>query len=132
MKSLRLAEHPTLVLFAGAALACLGLAAEPAQQGGVTVALPAAPMIATADSNDAMIAVTGMDLTGQSILFLVDTERRQLAIYQASGGSSGTAGVRLVGARNIDLDLQLDGYKDKSEYSYKELLEMFQGLEGEE
>ena len=133
MKSIRLAEHPTLVLFAGAALACLGLAAEPAQQPpSVTVALPTVPVIATADSNEAMIAVTGIDLTGQAILFLVDTERRQLAVYQASGGSSSMSGLRLVGARNIDLDLQLDGYKDKSEYSYKELREKFQQLDGKE
>jgi hypothetical protein len=84
------------------------------------------PAIATADSNGAMIAVTGMDVTGSSILYLIDTERRQLAVYQATGGSS-TAKLLLVGARNIDLDLRLDGYNDKSEYSYKDLEKKFQG-----
>lgn len=70
---------------------------------------------ATSDSNNRMIAVTGVDLTGQSVLYLVDTEAMQLACYQATGGSGGTQGVRLVGARRIDLDLMLDGFNDKTE-----------------
>ena len=67
-----------------------------------------------ADSNNRMIAVTGMDVTGQSVLYLVDTESKQLAVYQASGGASSTQGVKLVGARNIGLDLLLDGFNDKT------------------
>ena len=74
---------------------------------------------ATADSNGRMIAVTGLDLTGQSVLYLVDTEAMQLACYQATGGSGSTQGVRLVGARRIDLDLMLDGFNDKTEDSGK-------------
>ena len=61
-----------------------------------------------------MIAVTGTDVTGSSILYLVDTESKQLAIYQANGGGKSTQGVRLVGARRIDLDLQLLGFNDKT------------------
>ena len=72
-----------------------------------------------------MIAVTGTDLTGSSILYLIDTENRQLAIYQATGGSEATQGVRLVGARKIDLDLQLVGFNDKSQYTYEELEKRF-------
>ena len=68
-----------------------------------------------------MIAVTGMDVTGQSILYLVDTEAKQLCIYQASGGSSSTQGVKLVGARRIELDLMLDGFNDKTESNGKAL-----------
>lgn len=82
-----------------------------------------------ADSNHRMIAVTGVDLTGQSVLYLVDTIDKQLAIYQASGGGTGTSGVRLVGARRIDLDLALHGYNDKSEYKYKDLEKEFQKLQ---
>ena len=67
-----------------------------------------------ADSNNTMIAVTGMDVTGQSVLYLVDTENRQLAVYQAAGGASSTQGVKLVGARNITLDLKLYGFNDKT------------------
>lgn len=74
-----------------------------------------------ADSNGSMIAVTGMDVTGQSILYLIDTESKQLCIYQASGGSSSTQGVKLVGARRIALDLMLDGFNDKTESNGKAL-----------
>jgi hypothetical protein len=79
----------------------------------------------TSDSNDRMIAVTGVDLTGSSILYVIDTQTRQLAVYQANGGGSATQNVKLVGARRIDLDLQLYGYKDESEYSYEALEKKF-------
>lgn len=69
----------------------------------------------TGDSNNRMIAVTGNDITGQSVLYLVDTIDKQLAVYQASGGAPGTQNVKLVGARNISLDLQLDGLNDRTE-----------------
>ncbi|MEL6907912.1 MAG: hypothetical protein AAFP22_21065, partial [Planctomycetota bacterium] len=67
-----------------------------------------------ADSNHRMIAVTGVDITGQSVLYLIDTIDKQLAVYQASGGAPGTQSIRLVGARRIDLDLQLEGLNDKT------------------
>lgn len=86
------------------------------------------PAVATADSNGKMIAVTGIDLTGSSILYLVDTENRQLAVYQASGGADSTQGIKLVGARRIDLDLKLYGFNDKSEYSFEELEKRFAEL----
>ena len=69
----------------------------------------------SSDSNNRMIAVTGVDLTGQSVLYLVDTEGMQLCAYQATGGSGGTQGLKLVGARRISLDLQLDGFNDDTE-----------------
>jgi hypothetical protein len=87
---------------------------------------------ATSDSNNRMIAVTGLDLTGQSVLYLVDTQEMQLACYQATGGAGGTQGVRLVGARRIELDLMLDGFNDKTEdqkgnlLPFKALLKQFQ------
>ena len=66
------------------------------------------PSGGNADSNQDMIAVTGVDITGTSVLYLVDTRSKQLVVYQASGGGSTTQSVRLVGARNISLDLRLD------------------------
>lgn len=99
--------------------------------GGTTTTTPQVPIrqtmpaISNADSNGTMIAVTGIDLTGSSILYLVDTERRQLAVYQASGGTDSMQGIKLVGARKIDLDLQLEGFNDKSEYSFEELQKRF-------
>lgn len=88
------------------------------------------PSGGNADSNQDMIAVTGVDITGTSVLYLVDTRSKQLVVYQASGGGSTTQSVRLVGARNISLDLRLDGFNDKTEeggrpLSYKRLEEQF-------
>ena len=75
----------------------------------------------SADSNNRMIAVTGVDITGQSVMYLVDTVSKQLAVYQASGGAAGTHSIKLVGARRIDLDLQLEGLNDKTEVDGKSL-----------
>ena len=109
----------------------VGPAATPPQNTQAqTRAVPVAPSGGNAASNNRMIAVTGMDVTGQSVLFLVDTERYRLAVYQAAGGSSSTQGVRLVAARNISLDLELDGFNDKTEHDgrrlgYKDLEKQF-------
>ena len=108
------------VFLAGAALFALGLVSE-SRATQVTQSAPPLPSFATADSNGSMIAVTGIDVTGGSLLYLVDTEARQLAVYQATGGTQSTRSVAFVGARNIDLDLQLDGFNDRSQYSYKDL-----------
>lgn len=115
------------VLFAGFVLVALGLVTEsqPQGTGGETQSVPFMPSYATADSNGRMIAATGIDVTGSSILYLIDTESRQLAVYQAQGGTKSTMSVKFVGARNIDLDLQVNGYNDKSEYSYADLAKEF-------
>jgi hypothetical protein len=128
MKSTRERNRAGWMLLAGFVLACLGLVAESqVSTGNLPPGRSASylPGYATADSNGTMIAVTGIDITGGSILYLIDTEAKQLAAYQATGGSASTMGVKFVGGRNIALDLQVDGYNDKSEYSYKELAERF-------
>jgi len=117
------------------ALALLGpVLAGPASEGTQeTQAVRPVPMGASgmsADSNNRMIAVTGVDITGQSVLYLIDSVNMQLAVYQASGGSPGTQNIKLVGARRIDLDLQLHGFNDKTEldgrsFTYDDLNEMF-------
>lgn len=89
---------------------------------------PMIPAFGTADSNGSMIAVTGIDLTGASILYLIDSQSKHLAIYQATGGAPGSQGVKLIGARRIDLDLQLDGLNDRSEYTVQELEKKFSEL----
>jgi len=138
-----------LLLLAGLALALVGLSLQPSadprfqnqgggNQGGGTLTTLDLDRIAqrllqtrspsglaTADSNKNMIAVTGIDLTGSSVLYLVDTEKKQLAVYQANGGGEPTQSLRLVGARRIDLDLQIEGFNDKSQYSYEELQKRF-------
>jgi hypothetical protein len=121
---------PALVPVAGLALVALGLVPEPQEnpptQGTPTRSLLPAPAYGTSDSNGRMIAVTGVDVTGGSLLFLIDTESRHLSVYQAQGGTSSTSSVRWVGGRNIDLDLQVDGFNDRSEFSFKELSRRFQ------
>jgi hypothetical protein len=79
----------------------------------------------TASANG-FVAVTGSYGMGTSVLYLVDTVNRQLAVYEARGGSAEQRRVVLVGARRIDLDLQLEGYNDRSEYEYGQLEELFQ------
>ncbi len=128
---LRMPRNPTWVLACLLLLAVTALVFEPASAlesqdgddppGGQTRLIPTISAGGNADSNGSMIAVTGMDVTGQSILYLVDTETKQLCIYQASGGSSSTQGVKLVGARRIELDLMLDGFNDKTESNGKAL-----------
>ena len=127
------------LLVLGGLLAAVGLLREPAHsQGGggtpggpgqTTVTLPSTPG-GMADSNDRMIAVTGTDITGQSILFVIDTQDPHIAVYQAAGGSESMNSIRLVAARRIDLDLRLDGFNDKSLHKYKDLEQTFidQGL----
>jgi hypothetical protein len=128
----KVAQAHGWVLVAGFVLAAIGLAAQGGN--GQTVARPVLPTpgVATADSNNRMIAVTGIDITGSSILYLIDTVNYRLAVYQATGGTETTQGIKLVGARRIDLDMQLHGLNDKSTYSYERLKELFakEGLLG--
>ena len=120
----------SLLLVAGAALAAVGLARSP-QGGGNpnppedrTQVIPMPGGGTTADSNNRMIAVTGVDVTGASLLYLVDTWKMRISVYQAAGSGAGQ-GLRFVGGRRIELDMELDGWNDKSEYSYKKLKEEF-------
>lgn len=90
-----------------------------------------APLVWEADGGQAaaangVLAVTGSYGVGTSVLYVVDTVNRQLAVYEARGGSPGSRRVYLVGARRIDLDLQLLSYNDESEFGYEELRRMFE------
>ena len=122
-----------LVWILGAALLLSVLVprGEPRQdQEPVPVLNP--PAYATSDSNGRMIAVTGIDVTGTSVLYVIDTVDKRLSIYQADGGGKSTAGVRWVGARNIGYDFEVDGWNDRSEVSYKELRSRFESLAQED
>lgn len=74
----------------------------------------APPLVAdTANANRDMVAVTGEFGMGTSVLYLVDTRRKVLLVYEAKGGTQGS--VRLVAARDIRYDLELRSYRDRSE-----------------
>lgn len=81
---------------------------------------------AAAVSSNGFLAVTGSYGVGTSVLYLVDTVNRQLAVYEARGGGMDQRRIVLVGARRIDLDLQLRSYNDRSEYEYDRLERLFQ------
>ncbi len=129
---LKTPPSPLTLLAAGAlGFAAVGWSRTPTQGGGTPPPAPnptqAIPMISggsTADSNGRMVAVTGTDITGASVLYLVDTEKMRLAVYAAASTGS-YQGVRLVGARRIELDMELNGYNDKSEYPFGELEKLF-------
>ena len=76
-------------------------------------------------STNGFLAVTGSYGVGTSVLYLIDTNSRQLAVYEARGGGADQRRIVLVGARRIDLDLQLPGYNDRSEYEYNDLKKLF-------
>ncbi len=80
-----------------------------------------------AASANGFMAVTGSYGVGTSVLYLIDTNNNQLVVYEARGGSQSMRRLVLVGARRIDLDLQLIDYNDESEYTRKDLSRMFEG-----
>ena len=90
-----------LVLLSG--LAGLGLARLPSAEGG----------------NGGPLLVTSSLGATSAILFVLDPSTRYLTAYEASPGENG--GLRLLGARKIEHDLELAKYRDLSEFSYFEL-----------
>ena len=99
---------------------------------------PAAPVVYPEESGgnaaaaNGFVAVTGSYGVGTSVVYLFDTVNRQLAVYEARGGSAEQRRIVLVGARKIDLDLQLEGYNDRSEYEYQKLKDVFGRRGGKE
>ena len=83
-------------------------------------------------SNNGFMAVTGSYGIGTSVLYLFDTNNKQLLVYEARGGSQSMRRLTLVGARRIDLDLQLIDYNDESEYTRRDLARMFRAGEAKE
>jgi hypothetical protein len=77
----------------------------------------------TADSNNVMIAVTGTIGSGVSVLWVIDTEQRQLACYRSKGGKS----IELVAARNIEWDLKIAQFHDESLMRPDQLKKLYLG-----
>ncbi len=58
-----------------------------------------------------MIAVTGEVGSNVSALYVIDAEKKQLAVYSAMGGRD----LRFIAARRIKYDLELREFNDRSE-----------------
>jgi len=103
----------------------------PPVQPQPTRPVAAAPVVYPEDSGQAssangFLAVTGSYGVGTSVLYVIDTVNRQLAVYEARGGGPDMRRIVLVGARKMDLDLMLEGYNDRSEYDYRKLRTVFE------
>ena len=69
------------------------------------------------DHNRDMIAVTGQYGTGTSVLYLVDTRRKSLLVYEARGGTQ--SDLKLVAIRDITYDLEVRSYNDVTDSAMK-------------
>ena len=95
--------------------------------GAVSLRLLSPPTVAaaSADSGKRYVAVTGPYQEGVSLLYVLDQKTQHLVVYEARGGAANSHRVMFVGARNIELDTQLDGFNDESEYTHQDLEEEF-------
>lgn len=101
--------------------------------GGITIAQdPLAPLksrvtttgptASDSNSNNRFVAVTTPIGSGESVLFLVDSKKEQIALYQFDRNK----GLKFLAARKIDYDLRIDGYQDMSEFTRSELKQEYQ------
>ncbi|MBC8327421.1 MAG: hypothetical protein ISR76_06175 [Planctomycetes bacterium] len=88
--------------------------------------LPLPAHAQSADSGHRYVAVAGEYMTGVSILYVLDQKTQHLAAYEAHGGGANAREVVFIGARDISLDTQLDGFNDESEISAVQLRKEFE------
>lgn len=74
------------------------------------------------NSNNRFIAVTAPIGSGESVLFLFDSKREQLAIYRYIRRK----GMEFLAARRIDYDLRVTGYEDISKYSRDQMKRIYE------
>ena len=80
------------------------------------------PTASDSNSNNRFVAVTTPIGSGESVLFLVDSIKEQITIYQFDRNK----GLKFVAARKIDYDLKINGYEDKSRYTRNDLKDQFE------
>jgi hypothetical protein len=100
-------RQKTIAMVLGAALLGLGLARLPVTRDAPLDTRP-------------LLVHSSLGVTS-AILFVLDPTTSNLAAYEAIPGENG--GLRLLGARKIEHDLELKKYHDRSEYSFDELSE---------
>lgn len=98
-------QTKTLALLLGAGLLGLGIARFQATGEGAV-------------GNRQLLVTSSIGATS-SILFVLDPATSNLAAYEAIPGENG--GLRLLGARKIEHDLELKKFRDLSEYSFDDL-----------
>jgi hypothetical protein len=86
---------------------------------------PEAVAAQAADGGRRYVAVTGAYMDGVSLLYVLDQQTQHLAVYEARGGATNSHRIQFVGARNIELDMLLDGYNDESDLTHQELEKEF-------
>jgi hypothetical protein len=74
------------------------------------------------DSNNRFVAVTCPTVSGESVLFLVDSVAEQVAVYRYRWGQ----GLEFLSGRKIEYDLKVSGYRDVSELSFDQMREAYQ------
>jgi hypothetical protein len=74
------------------------------------------------DSNNRFVAVTCPTITGESVLFLIDSVQEQIAVYRYQAGQ----GLEYLSSRKIEYDLRVSGYRDMSEFSYEQMRDLYQ------
>jgi hypothetical protein len=72
-----------------------------------------------ADKERGPLLVTSTIGATSAFLFVIDPQTRNLATYEATPGENG--GLKLLGARKIEHDLELAKFRDLSEFSYFDL-----------
>jgi hypothetical protein len=80
------------------------------------------PTASDSNSNNRFVAVTTPIGSGESVLFLLDSEKEQITIYQFDRNK----GLRFIAARKIDYDLKINGYEDRSRYTRNDLKQQFE------
>jgi hypothetical protein len=87
----------------------------------------------TSDATKDAIALAASIGAGESVVYYFDIRHQRLLVYQYKGVIQGSkpldqhdrGGLRLLAARHIDYDLKLEGYRDLSESTRKELERMY-------
>jgi hypothetical protein len=74
------------------------------------------------NSNNRFVAVTCPVGSGESVLFLLDSETEQLAVYRFRRDK----GLEFLAGRKIDYDLRIAGYEDASKYSRDDMRRLFE------
>ena len=116
-------ERTWLIVLAAAAAVGLGFARLPDSRE---------------DGDRRPLLVTSALGARSAILFVLDPVTRNLAAYEATpgdgtpGSAAAAGGLRLLGARKIEHDLELAEYRDLSEFSYSKLREMKNGSHGQD